>query len=155
MTRIDFYVLPTLEPQQRRVMACKLTEKAWRRGMKVFIRTGSEMEDILMDDLLWTFRQGSFIPHARGSIAIPEREDTMVLIGHQFPPLESADLLINLGLETPSGLERFERLAELVDQDTTVRLAGRQRYRSYKSQGFLIETHHVDPAGAAILPTQS
>ncbi len=143
MTRVDFYVLPTSDPQNRRVLACKLTEKAWRQGMKVHIQTGSETETEIMDKLLWTFRQGSFIPHEKAALPKAEREDFAVLIGHGEPPEESRDLVINLSLEKPPRFEEFQRVAELVDEDETVRAQGRRRYAAYKQQGCELETHKM------------
>jgi len=145
MTRIDFYVLPGDDPHNRRLLACRLTEKAYRLGLKVYLHTTSGEEDGIMDDLLWTFRQGSFIPH---TVATPaaQHQDIAVVIGHTAPPDDIRDLLINLGQEPPAAFERFERMAELVDQDETLRQSGRRRYRMYKEQGHILETHHLDAA---------
>ena len=144
MTRIDFYVLPSADPHSRRLLACRLTEKACRLGLRTYICTSSEEEDKIMDDLLWTFRQGSFIPHERETAPATQREDVAVVIGHTAPPHDIHELLINLSQHTPASFERFERLAELVDQEETVRQEGRRRYRIYKEQGHALETHHLD-----------
>lgn len=141
MTRIDFYVLPSADANQRRLLACRLTEKAYRMGMKIYVHTSSAEEDQIIDDLLWTFRQGSFIPHERQGVGKPE--PVPVIIGHTAPPDDIRDLLINLAPEIPTAFDRFERLAELVDQDETVRQEGRRRYRLYKDQGHTPETHHL------------
>ncbi|MBS1212463.1 MAG: polymerase chi subunit superfamily protein [Proteobacteria bacterium] len=146
MTRVDFYVLPSSEPQPRRILACKLAEKAWRLGMKIYVHTGSDAEDRIMDDLLWTFRQGSFIPHTLASAPADDRADVPVAIGHASPPPDFADLLINLSADAPPEIERFTRVAELVDQDETVRDKGRQRYRQYRERGLELETHNLDAA---------
>ena len=138
MTRIDFYVLSTHDPQQRRVTACRLVEKAYRQGLPLYLKTASEEDTRVFDDLLWTFRQGSFVPHERVDSA--DRE-APVIIGHQAPPPECRGVLVNLGAEVPAGWQQFERVAELVDQDEQVRHAGRQRYKHYQSEGHAIQTH--------------
>jgi len=143
MTRVDFYVLAGANPHERRVLACKLTEKALRQGMKVFLHTSTETETGIMDKLLWTFRQGSFIPHQTTGATLAEREEIDVLIGEGEPPAGFEDLLINLSLDTPPGFERCKRLAELVDEDETVRAEGRRRYAAYKQRGFELETHKL------------
>ena len=102
MTRVDFYILPGGDPHDRRVLACKLTEKAWRQGMKVHIHTRSDAEAEILDKLLWTFRQGSFIPHQKTTASAAEREDINVLIGGEAPA-GFRDLVINLSLELPPG----------------------------------------------------
>lgn len=141
MTRIDFYVLPGFDPRDRALMACKLIEKAYRQGHKVYLHTASEEETRVLDDLLWTFRQGSFVAHELhpgGSVVAP------VLIGHGSAPEHMADVLVNLAPDVPAGFERFGRVAELVDQDERVKQAGRMRYRHYKEAGFAPETHKLD-----------
>jgi len=143
MTRVDFYVLASSNPHERQVLACKLTEKAWRQGMKVYIHTSSETETDILDKLLWTFRQGSFIPHHKSSASPAEREEIAVQIGSGEPPSEFEDLLINLSLDSPPEFERFKRMAELVDEDETVRAEGRRRYTAYKRQGLELETHKL------------
>ena len=144
MNRVDFYLLPTSTPHERRVLACKLTEKAWRQGMNVYIHTSSETETGIMDNLLWTFRQGSFIPHEKATAPPAEREDMAVLVGHGNPPEGFRDLAINLSLVQPPLFAEYQRVAELVDEDETIRAEGRRRYQAYKQQGCQLETHRLD-----------
>jgi DNA polymerase-3 subunit chi len=142
MTRIDFYVLATADTRSRCVMACRLVEKAYQQGHRVYLRTASLEEAELLDDLLWTFRQGSFVPHELAS-TVEMDDEPPVLIGHTDPPSFMSDVLINLAAGVPSGFEGFERLAEIIDQDENRRHAGRVRYKDYKDAGFLPETHQL------------
>ena len=144
MTRVDFYILPSSAPHERRVLACKLTEKAWRQGMTVYIHTGSEAETGILDKLLWTFRQGSFIPHERATAPSVEREEMAVLVGHGDPPEGFRDLAINLSFEQPPLFAEFQRVAEIVDQDETVKAEGRRRFTAYRQHGCELETHKLE-----------
>lgn len=140
MSRADFYVLAGADEQARRLLACKLTEKAWRKGFTVYIRVATEREAAQMDDLLWTFRQGSFVPHG---LTIHPAAAVPVWIGPaEAPPAGVVDLCINLASEAlePS---RYERIAEIIDQDESRRSWGRERYRQYKEDGFQLETHKL------------
>ena len=141
MTRIDFYVLPGDEPHARRVTACRLIEKAYRQGHRLYLKTESEAETQVLDDLLWTFRQGSFVPHELAESADPEAP---VIIVNGVPPADMRDVLINLGSDMVVGFENFDRVAELVDQQEYIRRAGRQRYKLYQSQGYEIQTHQIE-----------
>lgn len=143
MTRVDFYVLTTSIPHERRVLACKLTEKIWRQGMTVYIHTGSDAETEIMDKLLWTFRQGSFIPHQKTTASAAEREDITVLIGIDGAPVEFRDVVINLSLAPPPNIAEFQRVAEIVDAEETVRAEGRRRYLEYKRLGYELDTHKL------------
>ena len=141
MTRIDFYVLPGDDPHARRMTACRLIEKAYRQGHRLYLKTESEAETQVLDDLLWTFRQGSFVPHELAESADPEAP---VIIGNGVPPADMRDVLINLGSDMVVGFENFDRVAELVDQQEYIRRAGRQRYKLYQSQGYEIQTHQIE-----------
>lgn len=143
MTRVDFYVLRTSDPQTRRITACRLIEKAYRQGHRIFLRTGSPDESRLFDDLLWTFRQGSFVPH---ELAGSDASEAPVLIGQELPADAPRDVLVNMDPTLPADFESFERVAELVDQEDAVRLAGRQRYKHYQTQGHELQTHQLDRA---------
>ncbi|BCX89269.1 DNA polymerase III subunit chi [Methylomarinovum tepidoasis] len=143
MTRVDFYVLPGADASARRVFACRLAEKAWKAGHKIFIRVNDAAEAGILDELLWTFRQGSFVPH---SLAENRDNDPLaaVLIGTGAAPEDFHDFLINLAPDVPEDWAHYRRLAEIVDQDEAVRQAGRQKYRFYQSQGLEPATHKID-----------
>jgi DNA polymerase-3 subunit chi len=143
MTKVDFYVQPGQDARQRLVLACKLTEKAYRLGLKIHIRAASDHEARTLDDLLWTFRQGSFIPHVLADSPSEERAEVPVLVGPPALSETGGDLLINLAPDTPPDLSRYARLAELVNADEAIRQPGRERFRQYKGMGLEIETHEL------------
>ncbi len=144
MTRIDFYLLSSSEAHQRRVTVCRLIEKAYKQGHQIYLRTSCEEETRVMDDLLWTFRQGSFVPH---EVLNPElTAEAPVLISHEDDVPAHRDVMINLGDEVPRGHDQFQRLAELIDQDPDTRNAGRKRYRAYQALGYDIHTHELGAA---------
>lgn len=137
--RVDFYILADQQLQQLLGFACKLTEKAWQQGHRIFIYTDSDRDSRAMDDLLWTFRDGSFIPH--GLYEGDNIEAQPVVIGHQLPADLDRDLVINLTtqiVESPA----MTRLAEIVNQDPARKQASREHYRYFKSQQH--ELHHHD-----------
>ena len=74
MPEISFYVLPTESTQERQLFACKLVEKAYRSGVFSYVLTDSLEQSQQLDDLLWTFRAGSFIPHQIYTDQLPDSE---------------------------------------------------------------------------------
>lgn len=138
MTKINFYVLP--EGDDALAFACRVTEKAFRLGQAVYLHCPDDARAQSLDDMLWTFRQGSFIPHTR---AMDDR-DTPVLIGGAEPPAHCEGLLINLAEDVPLFFSRFERVAELVTGET--RQSARSRYKFYQDRGYELETHKLDGA---------
>lgn len=141
MTRVDFYVLPNADPAQRSLLACRLAEKAYSQGLKVYIHTASESESQQLDELLWTFRAGSFLPHAIHTAS--ETEPPAILLGHAHEPSSHIDVLINLGAEIPPFFSRFERVAELVDQRPELLAQSRERFRFYRERGYDLNSHQL------------
>lgn len=140
VTRVDFYVLQSDDPAQRRITACRLIEKIYRQGFSVFVNVDTEEEAKRFDDLLWTFRQGSFVPH---EVYAPQGGEAPVLIGSGGLVPGGQDVLLNLGGMMPTGFDGYPRIAEIVDQDPDVRLAGRNRYRQYQASGMELQTHQI------------
>lgn len=141
MPRIDFYVLPGQRENGRALLACRLADKAYSLGHTVYILTPSEAQAAALDDLLWTFRQDSFIPHERYPLA--GEEGSPVLIGAVSPASVDAQVLINFTDALPEGFERFERVVELVDSQPEVLANSRERFRQYRERGFSPETHKL------------
>lgn len=142
MTRVDFYLLPGNNRQEREKLACRLTEKAWKLGHKIYLHSGSESESRQLDDLLWSFRAKSFVPHDQ--LENSDEAIAPVLLGHtEEPTLPAHDVLINLSAVVPSFFSRFERVIELINEDETIRKAGRDRYRFYQERGYTLNTHNI------------
>lgn len=143
--RIDFYVLPSRETTRWLVFACRLVEKAYRLKNGVFINTESQAQAQQLDEMLWTFRDGSFVPH---EIVEPGAElsqaSAPVLIGGNAEPASKMDLLVNLAPAVPTFLDRFERAAEVVDSDAARRTAARERFKFYREQGYALESHKLN-----------
>lgn len=140
MTQVDFYILGDSAPKACPLLTCKLAEKAWKQGHRVFINTGSAGQMAELDDLLWTFRAGSFIPHG---VYTDSGNDDPVALGHDVEPAGHTDVLVNLSTEVPPFFSRFERVAELVDASEQSRAAARERYRYYQDRGYSLNTHKL------------
>ena len=142
MPRIDFYVLPDQKPNGRLLLACKLSEKAYLSGYRVYLHTSSAEQARTVDDLLWTFRQGSFVPHALSPASADDRSP--VLIGCSASPPELANgIIVNLDLQPPPEFERFERVIEVVDQEPETLTRSRDRFRLYRERGFQPSSHKL------------
>ena len=82
-------------------------------------------------------------PHGLGLVGQADPALTPVLLGWQAPPEGEDDVLINLAPEVPLFFSRFERVAELVDENDSVRRSGRSRYTFYKERGYPLRTHEI------------
>ena len=139
MTRVDFYVLPDGAPSSRERFACRLADIAYRRGQRVYVFAQSKDQARALDNLLWTFQAGSFVPHDLHPSE--SAAHTPILIGHDGVPDDGHGVLINLAESVPNFFSRFERLAEVVNQDASIKHSGRERFRFYRDRGYALETH--------------
>ncbi|MDQ1342927.1 MAG: polymerase subunit chi, partial [Pseudomonadota bacterium] len=101
-TKVDFYLLGAPDPRARLATACRLAEKAFDQGMRVTVRTASPAEAVELDDLLWTFSDRSFVPHAVWPADPALAEETPVLIASGALPGTHRDVLIHLAAEPPA-----------------------------------------------------
>ena len=142
MARVDFYILAQTEERARQMLACKLAEKAWRLENTVYIHAKDHSDAEHLDKLLWTFRDGSFVPHGLAG-RNDGTESSPIVIGCSSDGVEARDLLINLCDEIPSFAEGFPRVAELVTSDRLCRKASRKRYAAYRDKGHELNTHKL------------
>jgi DNA polymerase-3 subunit chi len=138
---VDFYVLDATDPAARLRFACRLAEKAWHLSHRVHLRAGSGAEAEALDELLWTFRQGSFIPHELLGSAGGQGSPVTVGTREQRPP--ATELLINLAADPPEAGQAVERIAEIVDASASGRAQGRERFRFYRQLGITPTTHEM------------
>ena len=140
MTQVDFYILEGSAQRNRLVFACQLANKVVSMGHLVFVQASSEGAARELDELMWTYQDGSFLPHCLAG----RDPEAAVHIGHGTEPGEGFHLLINLGTEVPGFFSRFERVAELVDGDDTRKAEGRERFRFYKDRGYPLKTNQIN-----------
>ncbi len=145
--RVDFYVLKSEAAAQRRSFACRLVEKAYLRDLRVVVWSGDPAEAAALDDQLWTFSERSFVPHRLCGASEAPDSGTPVHVAVDLGAVERADLLVNLSDRLPAGLERFARVAEVIDADAERRRLGRERFKSYRELALSPQTHQLDDAG--------
>ena len=139
MTLVGFYVVQTSDPGQRLRVAARLADKAFQRGHRIFINATDEAQAIEINELLWSFRPASFLPHGLHG---HEHSET-IAIGWGQEPNNHNDLLINLQLEIPSFFSRFARVAEVVTQEPDSLAALRKSWTFYKERGYQLEKHDL------------
>jgi DNA polymerase-3 subunit chi len=140
MAEVSFYILPSESTQERYLFACKLIEKVYRSGCFCYVLTDSIEQSRQLDDLLWTFRPGSFIPHQIYT-GEPPGIEKVILIGSLDAREHWQKILFNLSSRHPDIGPQTERILEILDNSETTKAAGRQRYRQYQKSGIKIITH--------------
>lgn len=139
--RVDFYLLSNNEVNAVQNLACRLVEKAYLRGHRIFVLCKNQQEAEAIDELLWTFKDDSFIPHnLQGEGPEPPPP---VQIGFNQEPRGFNDILINLTDDIPSFHMRFKRVLELVSADENAKTISRNHYREYRSKGCQLHLHQL------------
>jgi DNA polymerase III subunit chi len=139
--RVDFYILEDSFSGARLKLACKLAEKAYLAAQSVLVwhTDAAELRDF--DELLWTFNDGSFVPHEVLTAGAPA--DAPVLLSPGVAPSANVDIIINLAPELPSCLASTRRVVEIIDGDDTRRRAGRARFKAYRELGVQPASHNI------------
>ncbi len=137
MPQIDFYIIADQAADAWLRYTCRLVEKAYTLGMRIHIHTPDEDLTNQLDELLWVFRDRSFIPHQQHC---SKDEFCVVTLNHNQPPAHR-QLLINLSPATPDFFNEYERIIEVVGANDKMKQQARDRFRFYRQQG-LTPTHH-------------
>ena len=139
MTLVGFYVVQATDASDKLRVAARLVDKAVQQGHRVFINTADEAQARQMDELLWSYRPASFLPHGISG----EEHSENIAIGWGQEPANHDELLINLQLTIPPFFSRFHRVAEVVTQDPASLAALRASWTFYKERGYQLEKHDL------------
>jgi len=142
-TKVDFYLLGAADPRARLTTACRIAEKACDQGLRVAVRTASPSETAELDDLMWTFSDRSFVPHAVWPAEPVVADETPVLLASGALPASHRDVLINLAAEAPADAAAFGRICEIVGADADAKQRARLRWRGYREAGLTPASHDV------------
>lgn len=140
--RVDFYLLKEDQPDASWLVACRLLEKAYSKGHQVFAFCDNQKDAEKLDELLWTFKEESFIPHnLQGEGPEPPPP---IQIGYGLEPRGFHDILLNLSSNIPSFHHRFKRIMEVVSHDENAKTISREHYKTYRAKGYELRTHELD-----------
>ena len=140
--RVDFYVSESSGLDARVRLACRIAEKAYLAKQRVVVFCDDAALLPKVDEMLWTFGDGTFVPHDTVTADGAACEAPVALTTAALPA-DHADVLINLGNTVPACFEKFARVAEFLDARPEVRSAGRERFKVYRGKAIEPQTHNV------------
>jgi DNA polymerase III subunit chi len=140
--RVDFYVLSGMEERPRLKVGCRIAERAFLVGERVFVWVDDPHALERFDELLWTFADRAFVPHEIFQNEA-QWQDTPVLVSCDTQPQQPFGVLINLGSTIPASAAHAASIAEVIDAHETRRQAGRARFRQYRDRGVTPATHNL------------
>lgn len=138
----DKIIFITLSVANKLKVVCDLVEVEYLKGKKVVINVTDSDEGKVLDQMLWSWKQSSFIPHSY----VPDlsgQQDDPVLITDSLNENKSYDTLI---LVSPVSVENFEWFNLVIDfaekYNPTKIVADRERFKMYREKKFVLETHN-------------
>jgi DNA polymerase-3 subunit chi len=134
---VDFYVLTATAPSAGH-LACRLCLKAWEEGHLVTVLASGEDEARRLDELMWDFPAGRFLPHELGQV---DGDVPIAILSAPEQIPATRDVVVNLTSEAVPEPGRFRRLLEIVPADSRLRESSRIKFRAYRSLG-LEPRHH-------------
>ena len=137
--QVDFYVLANPRESAEH-LACKLAMMAWEQGHHVAILTADDSDAASLDEIMWDFPPGRFLPHSHGKAG----SETPVSINSYSAEIPAdRDVVINLADAAVPDPGRFRRLLEIVPGAQQKRLASRQKFRDYRDLGLNPASHTI------------
>jgi len=142
MTKVIFYVLSSTTEQEKLIFVCKLLEKIYLKQLCCYVLTDNIEQSKNLDNLLWTFRPSSFVPH---QLFMGEKFNSLdkILIGTDLPPEGWQETIVNLSSHCPENTLQTTKILEIVNNNTASKERGRQHYRQYQQFGLSIKTHQI------------
>lgn len=139
--RIDFYILPESDANAHMQFTCRLIEKVYKQKHRIYVHTENQAAAHQLDELLWTYRDDSFLPHhlhGEGPDPAPP-----IQIGFAVTPEKQRDILINLSLDVPLFYTQFMRVLEIIENAPASQERARERFRFYRTKGAEVNTHKL------------
>jgi len=134
---VEYYVFEKSNQQQAYLGLCQLIEKWYQEQLKIAILCSSTQDMQLLDQLLWTFNDQSFIPHA----ALAEQEPIApVCLCLDSTTLPEVDVIINLSNIALTSSKPARILVEIVFAEQSMQQLARERYKQYRELGYQLKT---------------
>jgi DNA polymerase-3 subunit chi len=131
MTDIGFYHL-TRTPLERALP--RLLEKVVESGARAVVIAGSTDRVEALNAVLWTYEQGSFLPHGCARDGEADAQPIWLTTEDENPN-GSTVLVLTDGAKSDA-VANFERCLEMFDgNDPNAVAAARERWRVYKADG--------------------
>lgn len=129
-------------PQDRTLV--QLLEKTLARGWRAVVRAGSPDEARRLDEMLWTYREGSFLPHGLADEPLADRQPVVITANDETP--NGAQAMIVLDGAEPGDLTGLERCILLFDGRVEEALsAARARWKAFTAGGATCSFWREDP----------
>ena len=135
-----------LERQPLEKVLPSLLEKTLERGWRAVVQSGSKERLEALDLVLWTYSEGSFLPHGTSKEGHHADQPIYLTTGDESPNGAGVRFLVDGAV--PAGLEELVRAVFLFDgNDKDATDAARAQWQSLKADGHTITYWRQSPEG--------
>ncbi len=132
MTRVEFIRLDG--PEKARLLS-ELAEEYFLLGQRVVILVEDDNQGVTLDQFMWTWKKGSFVPHVYDNGTLECLDEPVVITCHQENPNGAGVLICGRSCELDFA-RRFQTVIDFAEvYDETLREASRERFRAYREAG--------------------
>ncbi len=125
----------------------QLLTKALSMGHKIVVKLKNQQSVDHMNQHLWVFRPDSFLPHGSKKDGFAEHQPVWLTADNDNP--NGAKVIMTGGGALPDNAKDYDLCCEFLDgfDDDAVK-AARERWKSYKDEGFDVTYWQQDEKGA-------
>ena len=126
-----------------------LVEKSLARGWRAVIKTDSSERSDMLDNLLWTYEEASFLAHAQSGDGEAKRQPVLITTKDENP--NGAQILFCVGGAEPSDWGSLSSLARVVmlfdGRDQASVAKARDQWKKAKDAGHEVTYWKQSPSG--------
>ena len=123
----------------------KILERALSQNLKMVVRTASDERLTELDAALWTYDQGSFLPHGTANEGNPEQQPIYLTTGLEEP--NNATVLILTENIDAEDIDHFERCIDIFEEDGRAISRAGNRWASREKGGYSLTYWQQDGNG--------
>ncbi len=125
----------------------KLLEKVLESGRRAVVLAASAERAEALNAALWTYEQGSFLPHGTARDGRPERQPVFLASEDANP--NGAQIAVMVDGVAPADPGSFERCLDMFDgADSAALQAARARWRAHRERGDTVTYWEQTGSGA-------
>ena len=126
---VNFYILSQNDILNSLNTICRIIEKAFEQKNTIFVYSPNEYITNDIDQMLWTFKETSFIGHTTLEEQIPY---SSIYINHFIKSIDPFSIIVNLTHNNITPTNNTGKIIEFVYNDKEQKQSSREKYLFYK-----------------------
>lgn len=132
MPKVEFV---KLKKPEKALHLCELAEEFFTSGERVLILLQDDNQAVTLDRFMWTWKKGSFLPHAYDNGAVDCLDEPVVITGEERNP-NGARVLIMGNPASFQFAQQFEQVIDFAEiHDDELAEAARRRFARFREAG--------------------